>query len=386
MLVVGEASGDLHGAQMVKVLKERDPDLEVFGVGGEQLREAGVTIIYDVARLTGMGFSEVIGNLGNIGRAYWRLCLALKRERPDLLILIDFPEFNLRLARRAKKLGVPVLYYISPQVWAWRSGRIRKIARSVDRMAVVFPFEAPLYRRAGVPVSFVGHPLLDLVHATESREATLTRHGLDPETRTVAILPGSRPREVAYHLPVALQAAGDLSREIPVQFVVVRAATVERAVYDCVQARPEARISVSDGNAYNVLHACDLVWVASGTATLEAALMSRPMIVLYRFSPLTYVLARLLVRVAHVGLVNIVAGERVVPELIQREVTADRILMESRRILEDGAARDRVVERLSRIREKLGSPGAADRVAEIALTMIDGRKGGPAGDAGQDPT
>ena len=374
MLVIGEASGDLHGAQVVKALREQDPALEIFGAGGEKLKETGVRILFDAARLAGMGFSEVIGNIGNVWQGYWLLRRVLKQEKPDLLILIDFPEFNLRLAHLAKKLGVPVLYYISPQVWAWRSGRIRKIARRVDRMAVVFPFEVSLYQRAGVPVSFVGHPLLDVVRSTESREQTLRRYGLDPAIKTIVLLPGSRRREVAYHLPPMVQAAGDLSREMPLQFILVRAGTVEKRFFEAVQQHGLVKIAVAEGDAYNVLNASDLVWTASGTATLETALMLRPMIVMYRFAWLTYALARLLVRVKHIALVNIVAGEGVVPELIQSDVTAERIVLESRRILEDASVRERIVKKLSQVREKLGSPGAANQVAGIALSMMNEKK------------
>lgn len=378
MLVVGEASGDLHGAQVVQALRERDGALEIFGAGGDRLKEAGVQVLFDAARLAGMGFSEVIGNIGNLWQGYWLLRRALKRERPDLLILIDFPEFNLQLARLAKKLAVPVLYYISPQVWAWRPGRIRKIAQRVDRMAVVFPFEVPLYRSAGVPVSFVGHPLLDVVRATESREQTLKRYGLAPAIKTVALLPGSRRREVASHLPPMLEAAERLRREMPVQFILVRAGTVERRWFESPRQPRAVEIPVSDGDAYNVVNACDLAWAASGTATLETALLLRPMIILYRFAWLTYGLARLLVRVKHIGLVNIVAGEGVVPELIQGDVTPERIVAESRRILEHAGIRENIVKKLAEVRDRLGSPGAANQVAEIALSMMQRKKEAPA--------
>lgn len=383
MLVIGEASGDLHGAQLVKALQERGPDVEIFGVGGERVKATGIRIVFDAARLAGMGFSEVIGNLRNVWQAYWLLRRVLKEERPDLLVLIDFPEFNLRLARLAKKWGVPVLYYISPQVWAWRPGRIRKIARRVDRMAVVFPFEVALYRRAGVPVTFVGHPLLDVVQATEPREQTLKRYGLNPAVKTIALLPGSRRQEVGYHLPAMLEAADGLSREMPVQFILVRAGTVERRFFENVPHQGRAQISAADGDAYNVLHASDLVWAASGTATLETALLLRPMVVIYRVAWLTYGLARLLVRVKHIGLVNIVAGEGVVPELIQGEVTAERIISESRRILNDANVREGIVRKFSQLREKLGSPGAADQVAGIALSMMSRRKRSPAADGAE---
>ena len=370
MIVVGEASGDLHGAHLVKALYRRDPTLEIFGVAGDGLKREGIKVIFDVDRLTGMGFAELAGNLKTIWQAYRLLRKALREERPNLLILVDFPEFNLRLARLAKKSGIPVLYYISPQVWAWRKRRTQKIARWVDRMAVVFPFEVPLYQNEGVAVSFVGHPLLDLAHSSEPRERTLTQYGLDPSRQTIAILPGSRSREVAYHLPPMLEAADRLERQLEAQFILVRATTVERGILDGILEKAAVKVPIAEGNTYNVLHACDLVWAASGTATLETALMLRPMVIVYRLSWLTYALARLLVRVSHIGMVNIIAGESVVPELIQSDVTADKIVAESRAILQDPELRKRIVRKLSQVREKLGSPGASERVAEIAFSMI----------------
>lgn len=370
MIVVGEASGDLHGAQLVRALYQRDADLEIFGVAGEGLKREGIKVRFDVAQLTGMGFTELAGNLGSLWRAYRELRRALQEERPDLLILIDFPEFNLRLAHLAKALGVPVLYYVSPQVWAWRQQRIRKIARWVDQMAVVFPFEVPLYEKAGVKVCFVGHPLLDVARATEPPETTLARCGLTASKPTIALLPGSRRREIAFHLPVLLEAAERLSREMEVQFVLIRASTVDRGYFDGMVARTSLSVPISLGNTYNILNACALAWTASGTATLETALMLKPMVIIYRLSWLTYALARLLVRVRNIGMVNIIAGETVVPELIQGAVTPERILKESQMLLRDSGLYGRVVEKLKSVRERLGTPGAAGRVAEIALSMM----------------
>lgn len=370
MIVVGEASGDLHGAHLVKSLYQRDPTLEIFAVAGEGLKREGVKVLFDVGRLTGMGLTELAGSIRSLWQAYQRLQGFLWEGRPNLLILIDFPEFNLRLARRGKKLRIPVLYYISPQIWAWRQYRIRKISRWVDRMVVVFPFEIPLYEKERLPVSFVGHPLLDIVRATQDREETLRQYGLATSRQTVALLPGSRKREVAYHLPPMLEAARRLSREMDVQFLLARASTVERSLFEAILDQNAVEVPIAEGNTYNVLHACDLAWTASGTATLETALMLRPMIIVYRLAWLTYGLARLLVRVNHIGIVNIIAGETVVPELIQGEVTAERIVQESLRILKDPELRKRVVKKLAEVKEKLGSPGAAERVAEIALSMM----------------
>ncbi len=371
MLVVGEASGDLHGAHLVRALLQRDPALDIFGVAGEKIEQEGIRVVLDVARISGMGLAELVGNLKTLWNAYRLLRRVLKEERPNLLILIDFPEINMRLARLAKELQIPVLYYISPQVWAWRRRRIRKISRWVDRMAVVFPFEVPLYEREGVPVNFVGHPLLDTVHSTQPRERTLDQYGLDPSKRTIALLPGSRRSEVTYHLPPMIEAAEHLSRKMEVQFLLIRASTIKSDDLEEMANRATARISFSEGNTYNALNACDLAWAASGTVTLETALMLKPMIVVYRLAWLTYIMARFLVRVNYIGMVNIVAGERVVPELIQAELTAERIVRESELILRDSELRQRMVAKLAEVRGKLGSPGAAGRVADIALGMMN---------------
>jgi lipid-A-disaccharide synthase len=370
LLVVGEASGDLHGSHLVRALRERDSALEISAVGGEALKREGAKIIFDVARIAGMGLTELAGNLTSLWRAYSQVKKNLREQRPSLLILIDFPDFNLRVARVAKRLGVPVLYYISPQVWAWRKRRIAEIARLADRMAVVFPFEASLYEKAGVKVEFVGHPLLDVARASRPREETLARLGLDPSRQTIALLPGSRRREVAYHLPVMIEAAEILSREMALQFILVRASTVGRDSLERTLSGSSVGVSLSDGDAYNVLHACDLAWTASGTATLETALMLRPMVIVYRLARMTYALARRLVRVNFIGMANIIAGEKVVPELIQNEVTAERIAAESRAILGDRELRVRMISKLSEVRAKLGSPGAAGRTADIALAMM----------------
>jgi lipid-A-disaccharide synthase len=326
--------------------------------------------LYSVAQLTGMGLVELAGNLRTLWQALALLRRALRERKPSLLILIDFPDFNLRLAKTAKALNVPVLYYVSPQVWAWRRRRVRQIARWVDRMAVVFPFEVPFYQAHGVNVTFVGHPLLDAVGVRESRERVLAGLGLQHEKPVIALLPGSRRREVEYHLPIMLAAARRWHREEGLQFLCVRASTIERVSLAPMLNGTEPAIPIVEENRYDAVNASDLVWAASGTATVEAALMLKPMIIVYRVSWLTYLLARLLVRVEHVGMVNIIAGERVVPELIQGGFTAERLVRESRALLSDRVAYRRVVARLAQLREKLGQPGAADRVADLALSMI----------------
>ena len=370
MLVVGEASGDMHGAQLVKALLKRDPTVKIFGVGGEQLRQTGFEVLFNVSEITGMGLMELIGNLKRIREAYRALRTALRERRPALLVLIDFPDFNLRLAKYAKALRIPVLYYVSPQVWAWRRGRVRQIARWVDQMAVVFPFEEAFYQKTGVKVEFVGHPLLDTVRVKEGREGVLAKLGLDPFKPTVALLPGSRRKEVGFHLPVMLDAAKRLSQMRAIQFLCVRASTVDRAEVEARLKSVPLKIPLVERGRYEAVAASDLVWTASGTATLETALLLRPMIIVYRLSWLTYVLARLLVRVQHVGIVNLIAGERIVPELIQSDFNAPRMIQETELILNDRSKRESIVLKLSKLRKQLGQPGASDRVAALALSMI----------------
>jgi lipid-A-disaccharide synthase len=370
MLVVGEASGDIHGANLIKALQTRDPTLKAYGVAGEQLGQTDFEALFSVSKLTGMGFVELAGNLRNVWRAYRLLRRTLRQRRPNLLILVDFPEFNLRLAKLAKALHIPVLYYVSPQIWAWRRGRVRQIARWVDQMAVVFPFEVSFYESHGVKVVFVGHPLLDAVHVKEDRETVLSRLGLDPAKPTIALLPGSRHREVSYHLPVMLEASARLSSEREIQFLVVRADTVDAGELRSMVARVNRKMPVIDQARYDAVNASDLVWTASGTATLETALLRKPMIIVYRLSWLTYCLARLLVRVDHIGMVNLIAGERLVPELVQADLTAQRLIEESRTLLDNQPARSQIIKKLSELREKLGPSGAADRVADLALAMV----------------
>ena len=370
MLVVGEASGDIHGASLVKALLKRDPNLTFFGVAGDQLQQTSFEPLFTVSELTGMGLLELAGNIKNIVAAYRLLRRTLRTRRPSLLILIDFPELNLRLAKLAKSLGVPVLYYVSPQVWAWRRRRIRQIARVVDKMAVVFSFEVEFYKRHHMPVEFVGHPLLDVVRVSQERDPTLREIGLHKEKPIIALLPGSRRKEIAYHLPVMVAAATELKRTEQAQFFCVRASTLDRAELQRELDRTGFVIPIVEAGRYNAVNAADLVWAASGTATLETALLEKPMIVVYRVSWVTYWLARLLVQIKYIGIANIIAGKAIVPELVQSDLSAERLVHESRVILNDHDARRTMIANLRKLREQLGSPGAANRVAELAISLM----------------
>jgi len=368
--VAGEASGDLHGADLVVALRKLVPNLDIIGLGGERLREAGMRTVADVADVATVGLVEVVGRLGTLARTYLTLARMVRRDRPDLVILVDFPEFNLRLARVASRAGVPVFYYIGPQVWAWRRGRVRTVARRVDALALVFPFEASLYAPHCEGAQFVGHPLLDRVTATRSRANTLARYGLDPDRVTVALLPGSRPKEIRYVLPRMLAAAEILGRERGCQFALALAQTVERSEVEARVARSGARVQLIEGDTYNVIHAADLVLVASGTATLETALLERPMVIVYRLSSLSYALARLLVGVRFIGIPNIIRGQQVVPELVQGLATGPRIAAAARAVLDDAPMRTRMVHELAGLRSALGPSGAAARAAEMARRLL----------------
>jgi len=370
MLVVGEASGDAHGARLVEALHKRDAALRIYGVAGEQLQKTRFETLVSVATLTGMGLVELAGNFQNIWRAYALLKQTLKKRRPNLLVLIDFPDFNLRLAKLAKSLRIPVLYYISPQIWAWRKGRVRQISRWVDHMAVIFPFEADFYERHGIKATFVGYPLLESVKAVTDRATILSRMGLDPSKPAIALLPGSRRAEVSRHLPIMREAALQLAEQSGIQFFCVCASTIDAEQLAAAIAAPQLHMPVVKSERYEAIHAADLVWTASGTATLETALLGRPMIIVYRVSWLTFMIARLLVRVEHIGMVNLIAGERLVPELIQNDVNPERIVAETRILLDNAEFRSNISEKLTRLRERLGGSGAADRVADLALALM----------------
>lgn len=370
MLVAGEASGDAHGAQLVDALHNRDASLKIYGVAGEQLKERRFEVLFSVAALTGMGLVELVGNLRNLWRAYTLLKRTLRERRPNLLVLIDFPDFNLRLARVAKSLGIPVLYYVSPQIWAWRKGRVRQIARWVDHMAVIFPFEAPFYEKHGVKATFVGNPLLETVKAGCDRVATLRRIGLDASKPVIAILPGSRQGEVSRHLPIMRDAAFRLFKQSGIQFFCVCASTIDAREIAAVLKHPQLHIPIVESERYEAIHAADLVWTASGTATLETALLGRPMVIMYKLSWVTFLIARLLVRVEHIGMVNLIAGERLVPELVQNDVNPERIIAETRVLLDNPQIRTTITKKLAQLRDRLGGRGAGDRVADLALALM----------------
>jgi lipid-A-disaccharide synthase len=368
-IVSGEESGDKHGASLIKALKRRVPDLKVGGMGGEKMIEAGLDGISS-RELSVVGIIEVIEKSPKIIKTFKELKDRLKAGRFDAVILIDFPDFNLRVARAAKRLGIPVIYYISPQVWAWRRGRIKKIATLVDKMLVVFPFEVPIYERAGVDVEYVGHPLIDSARCELTKEEARAELGLEEGRTYVALLPGSRSAEVRRHLPVMLGSARLIEaglKESP-GFLLPAAGSIDPDDLDIPEDGPE--VKVLWGRMSEVLKASDAAIVASGTATLETAVIGTPMVIVYSMSPVTYGIARILVGVEQIGLPNILAGRNVVTEFIQDSATPPNISGEILDILKDTEKRNGIISGYREIRDGLGPGGAAERAAEAVMQVI----------------
>jgi lipid-A-disaccharide synthase len=375
LLVAGEVSGDLHGAHLVGAILEIDPEFEFFGVGGEGLEKRGMKLLHHAQSLSVVGISEAFRKLRTALKVLQELKETMEQERPDLVILIDCPEFNLRLARIARQKGIPVLYYISPQIWAWRRGRVKSIAKRVTKMVVLFRFEVPIYQAAGVDVEWVGHPLLDIVKPTLPREEALQRFGLDPGQKTIALLPGSRKEEVVRLLPPMLTSALLLRRAIPeLQFVIPLAPGISESTLSPWMRNASIPIKMIKGFAYDVMNLSELIITASGTATLEAAILGKPMVILYKVSSLSYWVGRALVRVNHIGLVNLVAGKEIARELLQEEVHPERIADEALRLLRDSVLYQRTIESLREVRQSLGEPGASHRAARIVLSLLQENK------------
>ena len=370
LLSCGEPSGDLYAGALTRELRSLAPGISVRGLGGPAFAAAGGELIEDYRGIAVTGFTEVIAKLPRSFKTLTSLVAAARAERPDALVVIDFPDFNVRLARRVKTLGIPVVYYISPQIWAWRPGRLGTIREIADRVLVIFPFEVDVYKKAGVPVEFVGHPLVDLARASASREAFLRRVGLTPSAPTLAILPGSRPNEIRRILPDLVKAACEIRSRIPgAQFVVARAPNLEGEQFRaaCDASLP---MEVVEDETDTVLASADVALTASGTATVQAAIHDTPMVVVYRLSPVTYLLGRPLVKVDTYAMVNLIAGERIVPELIQGAFTPTAVADEAVSMLTDPARARRIRDGLARVRARLGGPGASRRAAEAVLSVM----------------
>ncbi len=378
MMVAGERSGDLYGAELAAELKRRLASIEVFGCGGDAMRQAGVETTVDSHQFAMVGITEVVAGLPRAYRAFQALMAEVDRRQPRLAILIDSPSLNLRLAKRLKRRHIPVVYFISPQIWAWKKWRMRHLQQRVDKMLCIFDFEEKIYRKAGVPVEYVGYPLAEMMERRPrlSREEFFSKAGLDPTTPTVTLLPGSRKIEVTYNLPTMLEAAHRLSARRGgqgIQFVLALAPALDAERFETKMLADYAgkvTVRAVTHATYDALEHSDLAVVASGTATVEAALLQCPMVVVYRVAPLTAFLARFMIDVPFYSMVNLLAGKPVVKELIQRDFTEQAVAEEVERLLDDPEARGKMVEELGVIRSHLDVGGAVRRAAGAIVNFL----------------
>ena len=365
LIIAGEASGDLHGSNLVSALKVLLPHARFSGMGGARMRDAGVETLFGIERMGAVGVVEVLGEFDHYYKVYRALMKEIASRRYDAVILIDYPTLNLRLAKQGRRFSCPVLYFISPQIWAWRKGRIKDIRESVDKMFVILPFEEKLYLDAGVDAEFLGHPFIDMVHPSRSREESRKKYSLGSEVKTIGLLPGSRMNEINSLLDVMIEAGEKIQQELgSCQFLLPVADSIDPDLIRQRLGTNSLGIQLVEGEPYDVMNSCDMLIIASGSATLEAGIIGCPMVIIYKLNPLTYLLAQLLVDVPLVGLVNIVAEEEVAPELIQNKVTAENISNEALKVLQVPEKEQAVRERLLKIRDSLGEPGVMQVVAK----------------------
>ncbi len=373
MFSAGESSGDQHAANMFLELKQQRPDIQGLGMGGVKMSQAGIDIRYDSGSIGVIGVVEVLKHYREIRRALKLMQQLVATERPDLLVCVDYKEFNFKLARFAKQRGIKVLFYVSPQVWAWRPGRVKTYGKAIDMMAVIFPFETAYYEAEQVPVRYVGHPSVDKVHPKRSQQEDKARYGLDPTRPVIGLLPGSRANEINRLLPVMLQAATQLRVKFPdIQFVLPQADSISDALLETYldQSHSDLSIKVVKNEPYDVIQCCDVVMTTSGTATLEIALLGVPMVITYKLAALTYYLGRLLINTPFIGLPNIVFGKAIIKELIQHEANADNLVKELSLILTDKDYADQMRANLLHVKQELGQEGGSKNMADLALEML----------------
>lgn len=363
LIIAGEKSGENYGAEVVRRFRAIHPGIRFFGIGGTKMAAEGVDILVPMDALAVVGLFEVVSHLPRIRRIFNRIRREVETRRPAAAVLIDSPDFNLRLAKKLHRLGVPVLYYIGPTVWAWRKGRLKTVKKYVREMCLIFPFEEDIYRKAGVPARFVGHPLLERVRAAFGRDEFLSRNGMDPDKKLIVIMPGSRRSEIRFHMPVLVEALKKIRQEIPAQFVFVLAENLDPGILQTRLPRDVPDIKILGENAYEAMAAADLVLSACGTANLETALLETPLIAFYRLSSLTYKAGVKLVKVKDYSIVNILAGKRIVAELIQRDFTADNLVREAKTILGSEDIRSAMKDEFRRIKSLLGRDSASANVA-----------------------
>jgi lipid-A-disaccharide synthase len=371
MILAGETSGDAHAAEMIEQIWRLNPDIRITGMGSREMIKAGAEGFFDSSVIAVMGLVEVLKHWGDIRRAMKIVERRLEQTRPDLLVLVDYPEFNLKMARHARELGIKVLFYISPQIWAWRPKRIHKIGRLVDHMAVIFKFEQAYYERANIPVSFVGHPLVDKVASTRSKAEVRQQLGLDSNIPVIGLFPGSRNSEIDRLLPLMLETASQMTRTNPrLAFVLPVAASLDFEAIKQQCAQPNTNILVTQDDIYNLITCCDSIVSCSGTVTLEIALLGVPMCIVYKMSSLSYHILRHLIKIPHVGLVNIVAAKSVVREFLQSEASAENVSAEMFRIINDQTYREGIKSDLLIVRENLGEGDGSGKMARLVLSML----------------
>lgn len=398
LMLAGEPSGDLHASNLALELKRCGKDLRIIGTGGEKMRSAGVEILFDLKTLAVTGLIGVIKNYAKLKKIQTSLLAKIKKEKIDLIILVDYPDFNLRFAKKAQGSGVPIIYYISPQVWAWRRGRVNLIKKYIKKIFVIFKFEEELYKKEGIDAEFIGHPLLDIVRPSLSREAFFlglrpAPCTLHPASYTVALLPGSRKRLVKKHLPIMLKAANIISKKLPdARFLISKSPSLNKTIYDqalkkhvgarnsnpviarspdSIGTTKQSLFSIVENGAYDLINASDAVLVISGTATLETAILGKPMVIIYKLPALEYILAKPLLRVKNIGLVNILAGKEIVPELIQLKARPARIAGEMVQLLTDEKKREGIINALAHVKNTLYPDGAAKRAAQSIVKLLE---------------
>ena len=371
MFSAGESSGDQHAANMFLELKKHQPDIKGFGMGGAKMALAGIDIRYDSGSIGVIGVVEVLKHYGEIRRALKLIQQLVSTERPDLLVCVDYKEFNLKLARFAKQCGIKVLFYVSPQVWAWRPGRVKTYGKAIDMMAVIFPFETTYYDAENVPVRYVGHPSVDKVHPQRSRLEDMAIFNLDESNPVIGLLPGSRANEINRLLPIMLAAAEILQARIPgIQFMLPQADSISDELLESYMRQSLVKITVIKNQPYDVIQCCDVVMTTSGTATIEIALLNVPMVITYKLAALTYWLGRWLVNTPFIGLPNIILGKGFIKELIQHEATSENLAEEIERILTDKFYADQMRDNLNQVKQQLGQGGGSKNMAELALEIM----------------
>ena len=370
MIIAGEASGDLHGSGLVRELKTKNPDLQIFGIGGDKMQQQGMELIYHVNEMSVLGFWDVLKQFRFFKRVYKNVVRKLEQEKPAVLVLIDYPGLNLKLAKAAHKIGIKVLYYIAPQVWAWGAKRVKKMVQTVNKMAVIIPFEEKMYRDAGIDATFVGHPLLEILQIKLNKKEFIAKYGLNPKYKIIGLLPGSRPLEVKRLLPEMMRTTERFKRKhLEIQIIIGKADSVDPEIYK--QLIPEkSDVQLLENSSYEIMKHCDLLIVASGTATLESALFETPLIIVYKVDPVSYFIGKQLVRIDSIGLVNVIAEKKIAPEFIQHQFRAENLIPEMENLLFNEKRQLKTISDLRKIKQKLGEVGASERTARMILGMM----------------